>query len=83
MNSNNVAPQVYNMSDIARLSDFFSAADKFFAEKTNQDLLHSAQDLLHLLQDLLHSVLVACCLTTLNGIFALQSFPVFSDGLAD
>ena len=76
MNSNNVAPQVYNMSDIARLNDFFSAADNFFAEKTNRGLLHSA-----------HSnnrfVLVACCLTTLNGIFALQSLPVFSDGLAD
>ena len=64
------------MSDIARLNDFFSAADNFFAEKTNRGLLHSA-----------HSnnrfVLVACCLTTLNGIFALRSLPVFSDGLAD
>ena len=64
------------MSDITWLNNFFSAADNFFAEKTNRALLHSA-----------HSnnrfVLVACCMTTLNRIFALQYLPVFSDGLAD
>ena len=65
MNSCNVAPQVYSISDTVHVNAFFSVTDDFFAEKTNLGLLHSA-----------HSsnkfILAACCFTALNGFLLLN-----------
>ena len=74
LNSTNVAPHVYIMSFITRLNNFFSASVNLLAVYTNRGLLHS-------LQSIIKPVLLACCLTGLNGILCPRSLEVLSDGM--
>ena len=74
LNSTNVAPHVFIMSFVTRLNNFFLTFVDLLAVYTNRSLLHS-------LQSIINPVLLAFCLTGLNGILFPRSLEVLSDGM--